>query len=134
VHAAEGVDIVLATHLMRAEAQALRQVDNQAIILGCRRYRHGRGQWAVGVFREKIAELQQTTNTTLTVRWTPGHIEIDENQEADELAKAAADGPENSSPHDILPSELHEPTSRSAAAIVQTFNKQTKARALKRWK
>jgi hypothetical protein len=50
VHAAEGVGIVLAAHLIRTEPRVpLRAsigVDNQAIILGCRRYRHDRGQWA----------------------------------------------------------------------------------------
>jgi ribonuclease HI len=138
VHAAEGVGIVLAAHLIRTEMQAPRQVsigvDNQAIILGCRRYRHGRGQWAVDLFREKIAELRRASNTSITVRWTPGHIGIDGNKEADVLAKAAADGPRNSSQHADLPPELRERIPRSAAAIVQTFNARTKARALKRWK
>jgi ribonuclease HI len=137
VHAAEGVGIILAAHLIRTEPNAPRRVsigvDNQAVIMGCHRYRHGRGQWAIDTFRQKVHELQRLTDMTLTVRWTPGHIGIAGNEAADELAKAAADGPENLPPLDDLPPELHEPTPRSAAAITQAFNKRTKARAAKRW-
>jgi ribonuclease HI len=138
VHAAKGVGIVLAAHLIQTEARAPHRVsigvDNQAIILGCRRYRHGRGQWAVDLFREKITKLQQTSTSSITVRWTPGHIGINGNEEADVLAKAAADGPGNSSPLADLPPELREQIPRSAAAVTQAFNKRTKARALKRWR
>jgi ribonuclease HI len=138
VHAAEGVGIVLAAHLIRTETQIPRAVsfgvDNQAIILGCRQYRHGRGQWAIDIFRKKIIDLRRETRASFTVRWTPGHIGIAGNEEADELAKAAADGPTNSSPHADLPPELREPIPRSAAAISQEFVKRTKTRALKRWR
>jgi ribonuclease HI len=138
VHAAEGVGIVLAAHLVQTEPHPPRRisigVDNQAVILGCQRYRHGRGQWAIDVFREKVINLQRDLNTTLTVRWTPGHIGIAGNEEADELAKAAAEGPGHSSPPADLPPELRGPTPRSASAIIQAFNKRTKARAAKRWR
>jgi ribonuclease HI len=138
VHAAEGVGIVLAAHLIRMETQGIRRasigVDNQAVILGCRRYRHGRGQWAVDLFREKIVELKKLVDVDLTIRWTPGHIGIDGNEAADELAKAAADGPANSSPPNDLPPELRGPIPRSAAAVVQALTARTKARAVKRWR
>jgi ribonuclease HI len=138
VHAAEGVGIILAAHLLRTEPRVPRLasigVDNQAVILGCRRYRHGRGQWAVDIFRQKIVELKEAADTNITVRWTPGHIGIDGNEAADELAKAAANGPTNSSPPADLPPELRGPIPRSAAAIIQAFAARTKARAQQRWR
>jgi hypothetical protein len=130
--------IVLAAHLLQTEPRTLSRasigVDNQAVILGCRRYHYARGQWAVDIFREKIDELRQSADTALTIRWTPGHIGIQGNEVADELAKNAANGPTHSSSPNDLPHELHRPVPRSAAAIVQTFATRTKARAVKRWR
>jgi hypothetical protein len=61
VHVAEAVGIVMAAHLLLTEADVPKctsiGVDNQAVLKGCGRYRHGRGQWAIDIFREKSDEL-----------------------------------------------------------------------------
>jgi ribonuclease HI len=138
VHTAEAVGIVMAAHLLLNErkipACASIGVDNQAVLQGCQRHRHGRGQWAIDVFRTKAQRLAPYLERPLEMRWTPGHIGIDGNEAADELAKTAADGPQHSSPPNELPEELRGPIPRSAAAIQQSYRARTKNRAATRWR
>jgi hypothetical protein len=51
VHAAEGVGLLLALHLLNKEAAlpatALVGIDNHALIMGLQKYKHTNGQWAV---------------------------------------------------------------------------------------
>jgi ribonuclease HI len=135
VHAAETVGLLLAAHLLRTEPRLPSPtsigIDNQAAILGCTRYRHGRGQWAVDTFRDRIEELTRETDTQVLVRWTPGHVGIAGNELVDSVAKAAAKG--HSSPEHELPDELHDAIPWSHAAIQQKFDEATQRRAKARW-
>jgi ribonuclease HI len=138
VHTAEAVGIVMAAHLLLTEHQAPARtsigVDNQAVLLGCKRYKHGQGQWAIDIFRAKSRELAAQLEHTLEMRWTPGHVGIEGNEAADELAKLAAEGIHYSSPLDELPEELRGHIPRSAAAIQQAYALRTKKRAADRWR
>jgi ribonuclease HI len=135
VHSAETVGLLLAIHLLRTEPHPPTHtsigVDNQAAILGCTRFRHGRGQWAVDILRDHIEELTKVTDTSILIRWTPGHIGIDGNELADTVAKQAARG-STSTEHD-LPEELRGDIPWSPAAIQQKFVENVQRRAKSRW-
>jgi hypothetical protein len=138
VHAAEGVGLMLALHLLHREPRLTPQVsigvDNQAIITGMTRYKHGAGQAAINCARELIEYLVQERNIELTIRWTPGHCGIEGNEAADEEAKLAADGPHGSTDARYLPPFTQNPIPRSIAAIQQAFKARTRQRAIKRWR
>jgi uncharacterized FlaG/YvyC family protein len=64
----------------------------------------------------------------LLVRWTPGHIDIEGNEEADKEAK------HGSSPNQQLPSQLHKTLPHSKSAICQEYHTKLKQMAVKVWK
>jgi ribonuclease HI len=138
VHAAEGVGLMLALHLLYREPVLTEQVsigiDNQALITGMLRYKHGAGQQAVDRARELIEYLVAERNIALTIRWTPGHCGIEGNERADDEAKTAAEGPHGSTDAALLPDFTQNPIPRSVAAIQQAFEARTRQRAIKRWR
>jgi ribonuclease HI len=138
VYTAETVGLVLAAHLLRTEPLrstfASIGVDNQAALTATARHGHGKGQWAVDVFRD-LAEDFVRRGTELAVRWTPGHSNVDGNEAADVLAKAAAEGPHASSAPELLPPPLRMarlPT--SASALRMEFELRLRDRHAARWR
>jgi len=55
----------------------------------------------------------------LLIRWTPGHTDIEGNEEANKEAKAAAK--HGSSPNQKLPSQLQKMLPHSKSAVQQAF-------------
>jgi ribonuclease HI len=138
VHSAEGVGLVLALHLIHREPAPTPQtsigIDNQVLIAGMRRYRHGAGQIPVDYARELIDHLADNGGPEITIRWTPGHCDIDGNEAADAAAKLAAKGPHGSTDAALLPPFADTPIPRSTAAIQQAFAARTRQRAIRRWR
>ena len=67
----------------------------------------------------------------LLIRWTPGHIDIEGNEETDKEAKAAAK--HGSSPNQKLPSQLQKTLPCSKLAVQQAFHAKLKRGAAKVW-
>lgn len=68
----------------------------------------------------------------LLIRWTPGHIGIDGNEEADVWARKAAQ--EGSSALHRLPAPLRKPLPYSKSANIQAFKAKLKRRAQAAWR
>ena len=60
----------------------------------------------------------------LLIRWMPGHIDIEGNEEADKEAKVAAK--HRSSPNQNLPSQLQKMLLHSKSAVQQAFHAKLK--------
>jgi ribonuclease HI len=101
VHEAEGVALTLGLHLLWQQ-QALRGdidigIDNQAIISGVGRLRHGAGSHIILRAQDQADALvaryeRRGIDGEIRVRWTPGHEGIRGNDLADVAAKEAAEG------------------------------------------
>jgi hypothetical protein len=126
VHAAEGIGLDLALHLIHHKpAPTVRTsigIDNQALIAGMHRYKHGADQWPVDRARELIDYLVDNGGSKLTIQWTPGHCNIYGN-EPHGLTDAAH-----------LPPFANSPIPRSTAAIQQVFAARARHRVIQHWR
>jgi hypothetical protein len=109
-------------------------IDNQARITGMTRYKHSAGQTAVDYARDLMDRLIAERGIQLTIRWTPGHCNIEGNEAADVEAKTAADGPQGSTDAHLLPPFATTTVQRSVAAMHQAFKARTRRRAVNRWR
>ncbi|EIW86219.1 hypothetical protein CONPUDRAFT_29773, partial [Coniophora puteana RWD-64-598 SS2] len=96
VYEAELVSMLLAAHLLKRElarrqGRAFLGVDSQAAIRATKGCSPTPGHYLVDAVTEAFEDLQDRGHH-VRVRWTPGHVGIDGNERADELAKAAAEG------------------------------------------
>jgi ribonuclease HI len=101
VHEAEGVALTMGLHLLWQQ-QNLRGnidigIDNQAIITGVGRLRHGAGSHIISRAQDQADALvarydRRNIRGQIRVRWTPGHEGIHGNDLADQAAKDAAEG------------------------------------------
>lgn len=108
-------------------------VDNQAAILASTDIKQGPGKYILDIFHEQVAALKhRNDNVKLKIRWTPGHVGIEGNEEADEAAKAASAG--TSSPRTALPKPFRKPLPTSKSAAKQQFNSKVKEAALEAWR
>lgn len=96
VYEAELVGMILAMQLLR-EGGGRRGgtmslgVDNQAAIRATEVFRLKPGHYLMDIFHDNLRCLiPDNNNHKLTIRWTPGHVGIKGNKEADEHAKRAA--------------------------------------------
>ncbi|KAG2743916.1 hypothetical protein P692DRAFT_201679678, partial [Suillus brevipes Sb2] len=98
VYEAELVGMVFAVQLLR-EGGGRRGgtmslgVDNQAAIRAREVFRSKPGHCLMDIFHDDLRCLiPYDDNRKLTIRWTPGHVNIMGNEEADEHAKRVARG------------------------------------------
>ena len=70
-------------------------------------------------------------NVDLLVKWTPGHINIEGNEEADREARKAVQ--EGSSPLQKLPAPLRKSLPCSKSAVQQVFHEKLKKAAISIW-
>ncbi|KAI0046409.1 hypothetical protein FA95DRAFT_1454963, partial [Auriscalpium vulgare] len=123
VYEAEYVGLLLAVELLRTEDDANRStaisVDNQATLRALRTRTSRPGQYLATAFVSSATSLKKTRRRgfTLTLRWVPGHEDLEGNELADVEAKAAAAGA--SSARRRLPEILRDGLPRSASAIRQ---------------
>jgi ribonuclease HI/endonuclease/exonuclease/phosphatase family metal-dependent hydrolase len=118
---AEVIGAILATWIIRRTPETIGKtvslyIDNQAVIKALTGSRTTAGQHLVNSLRLAANDLP----CNLEVRWISSHSEVKGNEEADRLAKAAAQG--RSSRAVDLPHLLRSPLPVSASAIKQEFS------------
>jgi len=138
VYEGEMVGLTLAIHLLATERQASYPasilVDNQAAI------RNGENGNMIGNsfltdqldrITKRLARRQENGKLEVTIRWIPGHMNVEGNELADKEAKEAAAGTDHNSPPDLLPKYLRENRLLRSAPALKALQK-TKSRLL--WK
>jgi len=107
-------------------------VDNTSAITATHSIKTGPGHHLWDLFHQW---LQLVTNRhqdmKLLVWWTPGHIDIEGNEEANKEAKAAAK--HGSSPNQKLPVQLQKMLPHSKSAVQQALHMKLKQAAAKAW-
>ena len=96
-------------------------VNNTLAITAMHSIKLGPGQYLWDLFHrwlQMVADRHQDMD--LLVRWTPRHIDIKGNEEADKEAKATAK--DGSSPSQKLPSQLQKMLPCSKLAVWQAFH------------
>ena len=137
VFEAELVGILLGLHLIeKTEKKNITfalGVDNQAAIKAMSSKFNKPGHYLAAEAYGIAARLRKSKGKkfSLTLRWTPGHVGIPGNEEADEEAKKAADG--LTSDASQLPKILRKPLKRSKSAAIQEEGVERKIRWRKDW-
>ena len=122
---AEAVGAILALWLIRTTPDLLGKkvtvyIDNQSIILAITTPKATSGQHLLNSLRL----LANENGSKLTIRWISSHSKVKGNEDADSMAKGAAEG--RSSARITLPHMLRNPLPTSASAFKQEFNAKTK--------
>jgi hypothetical protein len=128
--------MILGLELIREERHANGTipmgVDNTSAITATHSIKPGPGHYLWDLFHRRLQMVtDKHQDMDLLVRWTPGHIDIKGNEEADKEAKAAAK--DGSSPSQKLPSQLRKMLPRSKSAVQQAFHAKLKRAAAKVW-
>jgi hypothetical protein len=109
------------------------EVNNTAAIIATHSIRPGPGHYLWDLFHQWLQMVaNKHQDMDLLVRWTPGHIDIEGNEEVDKKAKAAAK--HGSSPNQQLPSQLCKTLPHRKSAIHQGYHTKLKQMAVKVWK
>lgn len=140
VYEGEAVGVLLGLHLLddlssnELEHEIVIAVDNQAILLSFAKRKADSGQHLVDeIIRlaEKLKKKAASKDFQLTLRWVPGHMDVQGNETVDELAKRAAHG--ESSDKTLLPVYLRKPLPQNSSAIWATKKKATRKQWKMRW-
>ena len=135
VYEGEGVGMILGIKLMEREwgiRSAIFYIDNRAAILATRLTKPSPGHHIFDTFHSHINNIiDKNHNLKITLKWIPGHKEVEGNEQADEQAKKAIT--EGSSAANRLPKYLQKPMLHSKSARIQTLNDKLKAQAQKEW-
>ena len=129
VYEGEGVGMILGLELIREEHRVRGMVpvgvDNTSAIIAMHSIKPGPGHYLWDLFHRLLQMVtNKHKNMDLLVRWTPGHIDIEGNEEADKEAKVAAQY--GSSPNQSLPAPLRKILPRSKSAVRQAYHKKLK--------
>jgi hypothetical protein len=129
---AEAVGAILALWVLdNTPASAGKRVtlytDNQSIAATLPYPKATSGQYLLSALRSAI----EGTGCRLTIRWISAHSKVKGNEEADRVAKNAAEG--RSSARVNLPQILRSPLPTSASALKQDFMQELKSRWAAMW-
>ncbi|KAF8814018.1 hypothetical protein BYT27DRAFT_7250430 [Phlegmacium glaucopus] len=136
VYEGEGVGMILGLELIREEWIAMGLipigVNNTAAITATHTIKPGPGHYIWDLFHRRLSMVNNKhKDMDLLVRWTPGHIDIKGNEEADKEAKAAAQ--HGSSPKNKLPAPLRKPLPCSKSAVRQAYHTKLKCLSTEIW-
>ena len=133
VYEAELVGMLMGLHLIRTERRStvkcVLNMDNQAALVAIKTEMTKSGQHLAASILQLVKQLFKSKGSNkfrLTFRWSAGHVGIEGNKDADELAKNAADG--KSSDKTDLPPCLCKTIGFSISAVHQASNDR-----LKKW-
>lgn len=141
VYEAEIVGMILGAELIRKESrpgQVSLAVDNQAALRAIGKCYRKPGHYLLDKFLDRLRLTRNIKpDLSLTLRWVPGHVDIEGNEAADVGAKEAARG--FSSAVNRIPANLHprdaKPTlPTSAAKLKQLHLEKLKTQATLVWK
>jgi ribonuclease HI len=127
--------VILATHQMlslkpRNPRSLLIALDNQAVIRALPANRRQPSQYLLDeALRGLSAIRKRWPRIRITIAWTPGHHDLDENEAVDGEAKRAAQGMSSS----VLPKLLRKPLPESSAALKATKHQSIREASLHEW-
>lgn len=136
VYEAELVGMLLALELLRTETHMVRDasvaLDNQAAVRSSGSRESGPGQYLLNHIHRLKREVKKAhPDIKLTIRWVPGHMGVEGNEDVDNEAKRAAQG--HSSPKAKLPLCLHNELPRSASRLKQDEHSHLASQAQELW-
>ena len=109
-------------------------IDNQAVLVAIKSKMTKSGQHLAANLHQianKLHEHRGNNRFRLTFHWSVGHVGIDSNEEADKLAKIAADS--MSSVKESLPVYLYKKIGYSLSAVRQAHNERLKSKWVTSW-
>ena len=107
-------------------------VDNQAAIRSAVERKPGPGKYIVDEFHKLVDSFRaKNASTPIEIRWTPGHVGIEGNEEADRAAKEAAEGQVSAAKE--VPRFLRKTLPRSKSAAKQAFRTAIKTATKEVW-
>jgi ribonuclease HI len=130
VFEAELVGLILGLHLIKTEKTRTSYAigaDNQAALAAAATPGSNSGHYLANLFltaANTIRKANGTSNYSLMLRWTAGHVEIEGNELADVEAKKAAEG--TTSEAAALPRFLRKPLKHSKSAAKQSHKTRLK--------
>ncbi|KAI0337727.1 ribonuclease H-like protein, partial [Trametopsis cervina] len=123
VYEAELAGMLLALQLLRNISARIHgsvfiALDNRAAIQAASHAQSGPAHYLLHDFHSTLCTIKRKhPNMRLTLRWVPGHTDIEGNEQADDDAKQAAH--QHTSPRSQLPARLRKPLPSSASKLRQ---------------
>ena len=137
VFEAELVGLILGLHLIKTEKTRTSYAlgaDNQAALTAVATPSNRSGHYLAALFLTMAFNIQKangTTNYSLRLRWTAGHVKIEGNELADEEAKLAAEG--TTFDATLLPRLLKKRLKHNKSAAKQAHKAKLKSKWRKDW-